>query len=274
MKKPIDRALVIHSLCSVGKASITNILPIMSIRGIEVCPVPTVVLSSHTGGFKNIGKISSENFITESLHSMEKNKINFDLTLIGYLGNKEKIEQTEIYLRENKKGLVILDTIFGDNNNLYSGFTNEYIDKLKSILKYSNVITPNFTEALYLTGRNKDNLLNFKEEDIKDILEDLRRLGAKNIVITSVPCEEEIGIAILEDDEITILKHEKLERSYPGTGDIFTAVLCTELLKKNSLKDSVYNSSNFVKGCIEYSMKYDYKVKEGILLEKQLYKLL
>lgn len=57
MKKPIDRALVIHSLCSVGKASITNILPIMSIRGIEVCPVPTVVLSSHTGGFKNIGKL-------------------------------------------------------------------------------------------------------------------------------------------------------------------------------------------------------------------------
>ncbi len=274
MKKPINRALVIHSLCSIGKASITNILPIMSIRGIEVCPIPTVVLSSHTGGFKSIAKIDSKNFIKQSLESMNKNKINFDLTLIGYLGNKEKIEQVELFLKEKKDGLVILDTIFGDNNTLYNGFNNDYVEKLKSLLKYSDLITPNFTEALYLTGRKEKDFLNFQEEDIKDILKDLRKIGAKNIVITSVPCNDKIGIAILEGENLSIIKHERLEKSYPGTGDIFTATLCTELLKKNTLEDGVKNSADFVKGCIEYSIKYDYETKEGVLLEKQLYKLL
>lgn len=278
MKKPIYRALVIHSLCAVGKASITNILPIMSIRGIEACPVPTVVLSSHTGGFNEIARLDSEKFIIKLNDSMIQNKIDFDLTFIGYIGNTEKLNQVKSYLKKNSNGIVILDTIFGDNNNLYSGFITEYVQEMKSILKYSNIITPNFTEALYLTGKeSKDikDIKDFTEDDVVDILNDLRSYGANNIVITSVPCnEDKIGIAVLENDKLDILYHEKLEKSYPGTGDIFTAVLCTEILNGNKLIDGVKNAANFVKGCIEYSMKYDYPVKEGVLLEKQLYKLI
>ena len=56
MKKPIKRALIIHSLCTIGKASLTNIIPIISIRGIEACPIPTLMLSSHSGGFNRLQK--------------------------------------------------------------------------------------------------------------------------------------------------------------------------------------------------------------------------
>ncbi|MDQ0148351.1 pyridoxamine kinase [Eubacterium multiforme] len=275
MKKPIKRALVIHSLCSVGKASLTNIIPIMSIKGIEVCPIPSVILSTHTGGFSNIAKLDSKDFIERGINSLFSNEINFDLFFIGYLGEVKKIEEVINFLKERKNGLVILDTIFGDNGNLYNGFTFEYVKKIRELLKFSYVITPNFTEALYLTGREGQYNNSFSYDDIKDIAYDLRKLGAKNIVITSVPCKDNlIGIAVFDENGFNIIKHKKLEKSYPGTGDIFTAVMSAEILNGNSIEDSVKKGSDFVKGCIEYSMKYDYSTKEGVLLEKQLYKLI
>lgn len=275
MKKPIKRALVIHSLCSVGKASLTNIIPIMSIKGIEVCPIPSVILSTHTGGFSNIAKLDSKDFIERGINSLFSNEINFDLFFIGYLGEVKKIEEVINFLKERKNGLVILDTIFGDNGNLYNGFTFEYVKKIRELLKFSYVITPNFTEALYLTGREGQYNNSFSYDDIKDIAYDLRKLGAKNIVITSVPCKDNlIGIAVLDENGFNIIKHKKLEKSYPGTGDIFTAVMSAEILSGNLIEDSVKKGSDFVKGCIEYSMKYDYSTKEGVLLEKQLYKLI
>lgn len=275
MKKPIKRALVIHSLCSVGKASLTNIIPIMSIKGIEVCPIPSVILSTHTGGFSNIAKLDSKDFIERGINSLFYNEINFDLFFIGYLGEVKKIEEVINFLKERKNGLVILDTIFGDNGKLYNGFTFEYVKKIRELLKFSYVITPNFTEALYLTGREGQYNNSFSYDDTKAIAFDLRKLGAKNIVITSVPCKDNlIGIAVLDENGFNIIKHKKLEKSYPGTGDIFTAVMSAEILNGNSIEDSVKKGSDFVKGCIEYSMKYDYSTKEGVLLEKQLYKLI
>lgn len=275
MKKPIKRALVIHSLCSVGKASLTNIIPIMSIKGIEVCPIPSVILSTHTGGFSNIAKLDSKDFIERGINSLFSNEIKFDLFFIGYLGEVKKIEEVINFLKERKNGLVILDTIFGDNGNLYNGFTFEYVKKIRELLKFSDVITPNFTEALYLTGREGQYNNSFSYDDIKDIAYDLRKLGAKNIVITSVPCKDNlIGIAILDENGFSIIKHKKLERSYPGTGDILTSVMSAEILNGNSIDSSVKKGADFVKGCIEYSMKYDYSTKEGVLLEKQLYKLI
>ncbi len=274
MKKPIKRALVIHSLCSVGKASLTNIIPIMSIKGIEVCPIPSVILSTHTGGFANISKLDSKDFIEKGINNLFSNEIKFDLFFIGYLGDITKVGEIINFLKGRENKLVILDTIFGDNGKLYSGFDLKYVEKIRELLKFSYVITPNFTEALYLTSR-EGQYNSFSYNDIKDIAYDLRKIGAKNIVITSVPCKDNlIGIAVLDENGFNIIYHEKLEKSYPGTGDIFTAVMSAEILNGNSIKDSVKKGSDFVKGCIEYSMKYDYSTKEGVLLEKQLYKLI
>lgn len=49
--KPVKKALLLHDLCGVGKAALTNMLPVLGSMGIEACPVPTVLLSTHTGGY-------------------------------------------------------------------------------------------------------------------------------------------------------------------------------------------------------------------------------
>lgn len=276
MKKPIDRVLMINSFCTVGKVSITNMMPIMSVRGIEACPIPSIVLSSHTEGFKDIAIFTGETFIEDATRSMKENNIEFDLNYIGYLGNIENINQTENYLKGLSNCINIIDPIFGDDFKLYSGFDMDYVKKIKGLLKYSDIITPNFTEAIYLTGRENEDISSYNEEDIKNVICDLREMGAKKIIITSVPSDKdnELKIAVFNGKDIAFVSHEKMSKSYTGTGDIFAGVLCTEVLRGTDLVTASRKSGEFVKDCIEYSMQFDYPAIEGVLLEKQLYRLL
>ena len=39
----------IHDISGLGKCSLSVILPVLSAMGVQVCPVPTAVLSAHTG---------------------------------------------------------------------------------------------------------------------------------------------------------------------------------------------------------------------------------
>ena len=45
------RVAAIHDLSGFGRCSLSVILPVISVMGMQVCPIPTTVLSTHTGGF-------------------------------------------------------------------------------------------------------------------------------------------------------------------------------------------------------------------------------
>ena len=51
MRPLIPRVAAIHDLSGFGRSSLCNVLPILSTMGIQACPVPTAVLSTHSGGF-------------------------------------------------------------------------------------------------------------------------------------------------------------------------------------------------------------------------------
>ncbi|HBM80406.1 MAG TPA: pyridoxamine kinase, partial [Clostridiaceae bacterium] len=48
MRAPIQRVAAVHDLSGFGKSSLTMIIPILSAMGIQVCPLPTAVLSTQT----------------------------------------------------------------------------------------------------------------------------------------------------------------------------------------------------------------------------------
>ena len=48
--RPVKKVALLHDLCGVGKAALTNMVPVLSVMGIEACPIPTILLSTHTGG--------------------------------------------------------------------------------------------------------------------------------------------------------------------------------------------------------------------------------
>lgn len=278
MNKPVKKIAVIHDLCGIGKAALTNIIPIMSIMGIEACPIPTMILSTHTGGFGNPSIRKMDGFINETSKHYAENNIKFKGIFIGYLGSKNNLSSVIKFINKFKEEneIVLFDPICGDNGKLYSNFDKSYVENLRSIIKVSNIITPNFTEACYLTNRSEKNIIDM--DSIKYLCIELSNFGSENVIITSVPCDdiEKISIAIYNSktDYFNIITHEKEKKSYPGTGDIFASVLMSELTNGKGLEYSVKKASNFVLECVRESSKYNYDTKEGVLLEKCLSRLL
>lgn len=272
MKKPIKRVAAIHDLCGVGKAALTNVIPVLAMLGIEVCPIPTMILSTHTGGFNIPSIVKLEGYISKASKHYKEIKIDFEGIFVGYLGSNVNIDETLMLLKSIKKdsSLIVLDPIFGDHGKYYSNFDKNYSDDLKKLARYSNIMTPNFTEACILADEKIINEV--KEEELLRISRKLNALGSESIVITSVPLydKSKIGTAVYEEksDSIELIISDRLEKSYPGTGDIFTSVLIGMMLNGNSLNDSARKSCTFVERCILESSKYDYPTKEGILLEK------
>lgn len=48
MNKQIKRIAVFNDICGYGKCSLNIAMPVLSAAGIEACPIPSAVFSTHT----------------------------------------------------------------------------------------------------------------------------------------------------------------------------------------------------------------------------------
>lgn len=272
-KKPIQRAAILHDLCTVGRAAMTNILPVLSVMGIEACPVPTMVLSSHTGGFGKPYVHALPDFPEGCSAHLKENNFSFDAVFVGYLGNSENIFGAKAFLENFKTELVLFDPIMADHGKYYSNFHQAYQEELVQLIPFSTLMTPNYTEACFLSGMPYEAI--FEEKKFHELADRLRKIGTRQCVITSIPLgEQNYAIGLLDEEKEVLLFYQLAGRSYPGTGDLFSAVLLGELLHGADLLDASRKAHGFVKECIEKSDAWGYDPKEGVLLEPELVRLL
>lgn len=278
--KPVKKIAVIHDICGVGKAAMANIVPILSVMGIEVCQVPTMLLSTHTGGYGKPYIQTIDGYMTGCLeHYLEQN-VEFDMIFVGYLGTKERIEEVKQFLTKyrevNPEVAVILDPIFGDNGSCYSNFTMEYVVQVRTLLSYADIIIPNYTEYSLLFEEDMDAEYNNKNVLIRQWHKKLGNYNIKGAVVTSIPLsnKDEIGIIVTKEDKVDLLTFKKCSKSYHGTGDIFAAVFCGSLLKGDTILHACERAHTFVAECLEESARYEYDQREGVILEPLLKKLL
>ena len=148
----MKKILIANDLPGIGKVALAPAIPIFAFCQIETILLPTVLLSSHTGGFKNIAIADQTEFMRQSLYQWENLEIKPDAVLTGYFRNTEQIElmvDTIEKLPESTK--IFIDPIMGDNGKLYSGFTKEHVEAMRKLIQKADVIYPNITEACLLT---------------------------------------------------------------------------------------------------------------------------
>jgi len=268
-KKPVPRIAVLHDMCSVGKAAMTNILPVLSVMGLEVCPVPTMILSAHTGGFGNPVRYPLTGFAEACAGHLRENGIGFDYIFIGYLGSAGMAGSVQEFLKQYPQAEVLLDPIMADHGSYYANFDGDYGSVMKKMLKYSTLATPNYTESCLLSDEAYEQ--ECTEEKLYRICKKIAELGVQRLVITSVPLPEAgMSLAVYELGELKILKRKPIGRAYPGTGDLFAAVLEGSLIGGAGLCDAAETAHDFVCRCIRTSDACGYPVREGVLLEPNL----
>ena len=272
----IKKVAAIHDLSGFGSASLTAIIPTLSTMGVQVCPLPTAILSNHTGGFENYSYVDLTDSMSEYIQMWKDLNLEFDCVYSGFLGSTKQIEIVSDFIDHfgNDKNLVVVDPVMGDNGKLYSSFTPEIIDEMKKLVAKADMITPNFTEAAFLMGLDKCPE-KISDEEAKEWMLNLSELGPKIVVITSAPDsknDQNTNVLAYDKENETFWKIgcQYIPASYPGTGDTFTSVVIGSILQGDSLPVALDRATQFISQCIKASYGFNYPKREGVLLEKEL----
>lgn len=278
MSRLIKKVAAIHDLSGFGRASLTTVIPILSTMGIQVCPVPTAILSTHTSNFTGYSFIDLTDYMEEHIAHWKKLNLEFDCIYSGFLGSPRQIKIVSDFVDHlgHKDNLVVVDPVMGDNGHLYGTMGEEMIVEMRKLVSKADIITPNFTEAAFLLGEKYKETTT--EEEVKDWLVRISEMGPKIVIITSVPDEKinefEKNMSVIaynrEDDVFWKVSCKYIPVSYPGTGDAYTSVLIGSLLQGDSLPVAIDRAMQFVTQCIKASYGFKYPSREGVLLERNL----
>lgn len=275
MKSPVPRTAAIHDLSGFGRASLTVIIPVLSTMGIQVCPLPTAVLSTHTGGFENYRLVDLSSHMRSIIEHWRDLELSFDAIYSGFLGSSEQIEIVsgfiEAFSREDQ--LVLIDPVMGDDGKPYGPIRPELIQGMRRLVERAQVIPPNFTECCFLLDREYSTEIDPGE--LKERLIRLSDSGPSVVIITSVPLDraEQTSSVVAysrEDGRFWEVDCPFIPAYYPGTGDAFASVVLGSLLQGDSLPIALDRSVQFVTLAIKASFGYDLPRREGVVLERVL----
>ena len=169
MKKLIKRIAAVNDISTFGKCSLTVAIPALSSMGYEVCPIVTSYLSAHTG-FENPVFVDMTEHSQAVISHLKELDVEFDSVYTGYIPTLNQMETVKKFVIENKvkKSLIMIDPVLGDDGKLYSYFDNSHIKKMRELCLFSDVITPNYTEACFLANYEyKESGYDFIKKDIK-----------------------------------------------------------------------------------------------------------
>lgn len=270
----IKKVATINDLSGVGRCSLTAAIPILSVLGIECCPFPTAVLSCQTA-FEGFTFLDMTDKMVEYKNSWDKLNFKFDCIYSGFLGSEDQIETVIDMVKSHKESLIVIDPVMADNGKIYSIYTEKMCIEMKRLVSYADIITPNVTEAYLLADReyNKEKV---NKEEIVEIAKEIAKKGPKKIIITSILIDNKIYNFSYdkETDEASFVGSDFINKSYGGTGDIFTSVVIGLLLNNHSLQYSIEKATEFIYKVISYTIKQDTDPKEGIIFEKFLKELI
>lgn len=274
MKRLVPRVAAINDLSGFGRSSLAVIMPILSTMGIQVCSLPTAVLSAHTE-YEGYHFVDLTKTMEGYIEHWKKLQIEFDCIYSGFLGSPCQIDIISRFIRQfsGNGPLVVIDPVMGDNGTLYSTMSREMVCKMRGLMREATLITPNFTEAAYLL--NEEYSPEIKENEVKEWLVRLADMGPKVVIITSVPdfaAHKKTSVIAYDRDGGHFWKVSciYIPAHYPGTGDVFTSVIVGSLLQGDSLPIALDRGVQFITSAIRASYGYDYPRGEGVLLERVL----
>lgn len=277
MRKPVPRAAAIHDLSGFGRSSLTIILPVLSTMGVQVCPLPTALLSTHTGGFDNYTFLDLTEQMEPIASHWKQLQVDFDAIYSGFLGSSEQVEIVRGFIddfrSDDEDQLVMVDPVLGDDGELYGPFDMSMVEEMRRLVEKADIITPNITEASFLLDTELQDTISHKQ--LKKQLLSLSDMGPRMVVMTSVKTDGKPDVSTVvaydrQDGRFWKVDCDYVPAFYPGTGDLFASVLVGSLLQGDSLPIAIERSVQFVSISIRATFGHRVPHRDGVLFERVL----
>ncbi|CAK7072863.1 MAG: Pyridoxine/pyridoxal/pyridoxamine kinase [Desulfovibrio sp.] len=279
MHSPVTRVAAIHDLSGLGRTSLAVAIPVLSTMGIQVCSLPTAVLSSETGAFDDFVFVDLTDSMPKFLDHWDRLGMRFDAVYSGFLGSPAQVDIVTRCIDNNllPGGLAVVDPVLGDNGALDPTMSMDMVERMRHLVSRASCITPNLTEAAFLLGEEYPSGC-ISVSTVREWLTRLAAMGPEMVIITSVPLERathKSAVAAYQKSRNMFwqVSCDYIPAFYPGTGDTFASVVTGSLLQGDSLPIAVDRAVQFVTLAIRATFGHDMPERNGVLLERVLHSL-
>lgn len=265
------RIALINDITGFGRCSVTVQLPLISAMRVQACPLPTAILSVHTG-FPNHYFDDYTDRMRPYMENWQANGLAFDAVLTGFLGSEAQIEVVLDYIGRFKKKetIVVVDPVMGDNGKLYSSYTPALCAKMRQLLPHADVVTPNLTEACRLLD------IPYPADGYADDAALLRMaaaiaaMGPHDVVITGLYEGDRIKTYLYENGVGRSFDNKKVGHDQSGAGDAFAAIVAASLVQGIPLEDGARRAADFIGKCLGYAEALGLPWNWGLPFEEYL----
>ena len=263
--------LLINDLAGYGKVATAAMLPILSYMGHPVYNLPTALVSN-TLDYGKFNIMDTTDYIKGVFPVWKELGFRFDAIATGFIASERQAQIVAAYCREQAANgtVIFVDPIMGDEGKLYNGVTEAAVQSMREMISVAHLIFPNYTEACYLTN------VPYRKEGVswqeaKELLDKLRQLGTKSALITSLMVDGQCAVVGYNHfiGEYFLLPYTEIPVHFPGTGDMFSAILIGHLLNDEPLKPSTRIAMDALYRLIEVNKDNEDK-NRGIPIENWL----
>lgn len=265
--------LIINDMPGYGKVALAAMLPILSNMGHSVYNLPTALVSN-TLDYGKFTILDTTDYMVKAIEVWKQLGFQFDCITTGFLASASQVGIIRDFIASQKKEglLVMTDPIMGDDGKLYNGVTEETVGNMRRLIGVADVIVPNLTEAEFLSGiyQGEEAL---SQSQAKEVVDRLRGLGPRSVVVTSGVSKESGSHVVWGYDhrsgEYFTIPYRFIRVHFPGTGDMFSAVLVGELLAGSPLRPAVKRAMDVLEKLI-FLEQDEIEKNKGIRIEKFL----
>lgn len=257
------RVAAINDLSGFGKCSLVADISILSSMGIEVCPVPTAVLTAQTG-FPSYYMHETEDMIGQSRKEWTQMGVHFDGILTGYMPDENVVSSVLDFTKSfaAKDTVLLVDPVMGDGGKPYPNYSEGMLEGIKGLVSKADIITPNLTELYLLAGEAPEKAC---ETNVADNMEEIFGLARsvmtgenQNVVVTGISSgQNELINLVVSSKEEHVLGCRYNGRSYSGTGDLFAALLIGNILNGKRIEEAAFRSADFISRAISVTTEKD-----------------
>ncbi len=265
--------LIINDMPGYGKVALAAMLPILSHLGHSVYNLPTALVSN-TLDYGKFTILDTTDYMVKAIEVWKQLGFQFDCITTGFLAGARQVGIIRDFIEsQRKEGLLVMtDPIMGDDGALYNGVTPETVDNMRRLIGVADVIVPNVTEATFLSGLCQGQEALTKAE-ARQVVDALLAYGPRSVVITSGVAAE-TGEHVVwgynhKAGEYFTIPYRFIKVHFPGTGDMFSAVLVGELLDGKDLIPAVQHAMDVLEKLI-FLEQDEIEKNKGIRIERFL----
>lgn len=246
--------------------------PIVSAMKIQAVTIPTAVLSAHTQ-FPEYYFDDYTSKMRDYIQTYKDLNLSFDAIASGFLGSEEQVDIVIDFFKTFKKNgsFTLVDPVMGDYGKLYETYTPTLCEKMKALVHYADILTPNLTELCTLTDVEY-RTEGFTDAELGEMCRKLTEQGPEHIVVTGIPYNSKqiMNYVYSKGEEPRIVMVDRIGGDRSGTGDVISSIIAGMYMNGHDFYESVKKAAEFVTKCIRYCEDNNVPTQWGLCFEMYL----